>query len=104
MKIRRGDPPWNEYVVVSDEFMVNVICDLPGGQTDRHYHLSDECWFVAEGKIIWQFENNRSVEAGPGDFILAPKNAFHLIRPAGDGPSIRLAISTAAATHLHERK
>ena len=53
VKRRNGEPPWSDRVIISDEFTVTAICQPAGLQGDRHYHFKDECWFVAEGEIIW---------------------------------------------------
>ena len=99
----RGEPPWSDNVVVSDEFTVNAIYQSPGTANDRHYHIRDECWYVAKGEIIWHFEGGRDVHARAGDFVFAPKNTFHLIEPVGDGPSIRIGVGVTGEPHRHER-
>ena len=101
IKARRGEPPWSDKVVISDGFTVSAICQPPGYANDRHYHIRDECWFVAEGEIIWHFDGGRDVHAKVGDFVFAPKGAFHLIEPVGDRPSIRIAISVTGEPHRY---
>ncbi len=102
IKQRNGKPPWSDRVIVSDDFVVTAICQTPGHEGDRHYHIKDECWFVAEGEIIWNMGDGRQIHARAGDFVLAPKNMWHLIQPSGDGPSIRLAISVTGEPHRHD--
>lgn len=99
----RGEPPWSDRVAVGDEFTVSAICQSPGTANDRHYHIRDECWYVANGEIIWHFEGGCDVHARAGDFVFAPKNTFHLIEPVGDGPSIRIAVGVTGEPHRHER-
>ena len=103
IKARHGDPPWSERVVISDEITVTVICQPPGHPNDRHFHIRDECWYVAEGELVWHFDSGEEVHVKAGDFVFAPKNDYHLIVPAGDQPSIRVAISVTGEPHRHER-
>jgi hypothetical protein len=77
IKRRKGAPPWSEKIVVNDQIVGTIICQPPGHPTDRHYHLVDEWWFVA--------------------------NHFHHIRPTGSTPSIRLAITPPGEFHRHDR-
>ena len=103
IKARHGGAPWHERVIITDEFTLTVICQPARHPNDRHYHIRDECWFVAEGEISWTFEGGTVVHARAGDFVFAPKHTFHLIQPAGDGPSIRVAVSVTGEPHRHER-
>ena len=102
IKKRNGEPPWSDRVIVSDEFTVSAICQPSGFEGDRHSHFKDECWFVAEGEIIWNMGGGQRIHAKAGDFVLAPKKTWHLIEPTGDGPSIRLAISVTGEAHRHD--
>ena len=102
VKRRNGEPPWSDRVIICDEFTVTAICQPPGFQGDRHYHFKDECWFVAEGEIIWNMGDEVRIHAKAGDFVLAPKNTWHLIEPVGDGPSIRVAVSVTGEPHRHD--
>ncbi len=102
LKTRNGEPPWHERVVISDDVTVTAICQPPGHECDRHYHYKDECWYVAEGDIVWNFGNGEQVHAKAGDFVFAPKHTWHLIEPTGDGPSIRIAISVTGEPHRHD--
>ena len=102
VKRRNGEPPWSDRVIISDEFTVTAICQPAGLQGDRHYHFKDECWFVAEGEIIWNMGDDVRIHAKAGDFVLAPKHTWHLIQPVGDGPSIRVAISVTGEPHRHD--
>jgi quercetin dioxygenase-like cupin family protein len=102
---RRGAAPWVERIVVNDRFVVTVICQEPGHRNDWHYHLTEECWQVHQGQLSWTVEGeNEPVHAGPGEWILAPANRFHLIQVHGDGPAIRIAVSCAGEPHRHERE
>ena len=104
IKKRNGKPPWNERVVVSDQVTGTVICQAPGTQNDRHFHIYDEWWMVLEGEIHWEIEGQpQLVRAKAGDFVYVPKNHFHLIHVEGDGPAIRMAISVTGEKHRHEK-
>ena len=93
IKGRKGAAPWVEKVVVNEQMSGTLICQPPGHQTDRHYHLVDEWWVVLEGEIDWEIEGRAEiVRARAGD-----------IRPTGDRPSIRLAITPAGEFHRHDR-
>ena len=102
IKQRNGDPPWHDRVIISNEFIVTAICQPAGYEGDRHYHFKDECWFVAEGEIIWNMGEDVRIHAKAGDFVLAPKNTWHLIQPTGHTPSIRVAISVTGEPHRHD--
>ncbi|HEY7031021.1 MAG TPA: hypothetical protein VH482_06840 [Thermomicrobiales bacterium] len=43
MKARHGDPPWAEQMVITDRYVVTVICQAPGHANDWHYHLAENC-------------------------------------------------------------
>ena len=104
LKKERGEPPWAQQVVVTDQVCGTVICQAPGHPNDRHYHIHDEWWLVLEGEIHWDIEGvSDPVEAGPGDFVLVPKNHFHHIHVKGDKPAIRLAVSVVGEPHRHEK-
>ena len=104
LKARRGEPPWAEQIVVTDRYVVTVICQAPGHQNDWHYHLADECWVVHEGELSWTLEGQpEPIHVRAGEWILAPANTFHLIQVHGDRPSIRIAISHTGEYHRHER-
>ncbi|HEY4026560.1 MAG TPA: cupin domain-containing protein [Candidatus Dormibacteraeota bacterium] len=102
---RRGPAPWVERIVANDRFVVTVICQAPGHRNDWHYHLTEECWYVHEGDLSWTVEGEpEPIHAGPGEWILAPANRFHLIQVHGDRPAIRVAVSCAGEFHRHERE
>jgi len=104
LKARRGDPPWVERIVANDRFVVTVICQAPGHQNRRHYHIVEECWYVHEGELSWTTEGEEEpIHVRAGEWILAPANCFHLIQVHGDRPAIRVAVSVAGEPHRHER-
>jgi mannose-6-phosphate isomerase-like protein (cupin superfamily) len=104
IKRAKGQAPWVEKVVVNDQVVGTLICQPPGHATDRHYHLVDEWWVVMEGEIDWEIEGHAEiVRARAGDLVFAPARHYHHIRPTGDRPSIRLAITPAGEFHRHDR-
>jgi quercetin dioxygenase-like cupin family protein len=104
IKQRRGAAPWVEKLVVNDQIVGTLICQPAGHKTDRHYHLTDEWWVVLEGEIEWEIEGHAApVRAKAGDFVFAPARHYHHIRPAGAGPSIRLAITPPGEFHRLDR-
>ena len=104
LKARRGAPPWDEILVRTDRYVITAICQAPGHRNDWHYHLADECWTVYEGELSWTMEGHpEPILAGPGDWIFAPANTFHLIRVHGDRPAIRFGIMYTGEFHRRER-
>jgi quercetin dioxygenase-like cupin family protein len=104
IKSRHGDPPWAEFVVSTDEMQSILICQPPGHPNDKHYHHHDEWWVVMEGEIHWEIEGQpEPVKAKVGDFVFVPKEHYHHIHVKGDKPAIRLAISVAGESHLHDK-
>jgi quercetin dioxygenase-like cupin family protein len=105
MKARHGDPPWAEQMVITDRYVVTVICQAPGHANDWHYHLADECWSIYEGELSWTLEGHpEPIRVKAGDWILAPANTFHWIQVHGDRPAIRIAITHTGEYHRHDRE
>ena len=104
IKKQYGDPPWAHRVVMTGQISGVVICQAPGHPNDKHYHIYDEWWLVMEGEITWEIEGeSEAVRAKAGDFVLAPKNCYHLISIVGDKPAIRLAISVTGEEHRFDK-
>lgn len=104
LKARHGPPPWAVPLVRTDRYVITVICQAPGHQNDWHYHLSDECWSIYEGELVWTLEGQpEPIHVRAGDWILAPANTFHLIEVLGQQPSIRIAITHSGEYHRHDR-
>lgn len=100
IKRAKGAPPWAVQIVANDQIVGTLICQAPGHANDRHYHLVDEWWLVIEGEIDWEIEGQAEpVRARAGDFVLAPANHFHHIRPRGTGLTLRLAITPPGEFH-----
>jgi len=104
IKAKKGPAPWAERVVVSDEFSLTVIGQVPGTPNDHHYHLKDEAWFIAEGELSWQYEHSTESDyVKAGDIVFAPKNLWHHIEVVGDRPSIRVAVTPIGEYHRYDR-
>lgn len=104
IKERKGPPPWGERVVITDEFVITVICQAPGHPNDVHYHHKDEAWIIAEGELTWQYEHaTEPHHVKAGDVVFAPKDLWHHIEVVGDKPAIRVAISVNGEYHRYDR-
>ena len=57
LKAKKGEPPWSDPVVLTDDIQAFIICHAPGHPNDTHYHLHDEWWVVLQGEIDWYIED-----------------------------------------------
>jgi mannose-6-phosphate isomerase-like protein (cupin superfamily) len=97
----RGDPPWTELLVQTEQVEANLICQTPGNTSRRHYHEdSDEFWIVMGGEFLWEIEGEEPISAKTGDVMRVPMGKAHNIRTVGSGPSLRLAISVPNVPHV----
>ena len=104
IKEQMGPPPWAVQVIKTDQIVVTAICQAPGHQNDHHYHIYDECWYIAEGELSWQYEHSPERHfVRAGDFVFAPMRNWHHIEVHGDKPAIRLGISVAGEFHRYDR-
>ena len=68
----------------------------PGGGTPRHtHHNEDEALYVLAGEYEIQC-GDKTVRAGPGSFIFAPKETPHKLTNISPGPSTVLGIVSPA--------
>lgn len=89
--------------------MVLVEWSDPGGVTSRDrpiaglhvHHQDDEAWYVLEGRLGFQL-GPRSIEAGAGAAVLAPRGTPHSYWNAGDGPARYLLVMTPRIQALVE--
>ena len=100
----RGEPPWSETLVMTDDVQAFLICQPPRQPNDTHYHKHDEWWIVLRGELNWHIEG----EPGPirgraGDFVFGPKERWHHIEPVGVEPTIRIAINARGEYHRYDR-
>ena len=68
----------------------------PGGGTPLHtHHKEDEALYVLEGEYEIQC-GDRTVRAGPGSFVFAPREIPHKLTNVSSGPSTVLGIVSPA--------
>jgi quercetin dioxygenase-like cupin family protein len=68
----------------------------PGGGTPLHqHHNEDEALYVLEGEYAIQC-GARTVRAGPGSFVFAPRDVPHKLTNMSTGPSTHLGIISPA--------
>jgi mannose-6-phosphate isomerase-like protein (cupin superfamily) len=68
----------------------------PGGGTPLHlHHNEDEALYVLEGEYAIQC-GGRTVRAGPGSFVFAPREVPHRLTNMSTGPSAHLGIVSPA--------
>src|SRR5262245_35088399 len=104
LKAKKGEPPWSDAVVLTDDIQAFIICHAPGHPNDTHYDLHGEWWVVLQGEIDWYIEDEPApIHARAGDFVLGPKNRWHHVEPVGSEPSIRLAINARGEFHRYDR-
>ena len=102
---QKGEPPWSETLVMTDDIQAFVICHPPGQPNDTHYHHYDEWWIVLRGEIDWYIEDEPGpIHARTGDFVLGPKHRWHHIEPVGTGLTIRMAINARGEFHKYDRE
>ncbi len=72
---------------------------LVGSQaTQRHYHrLSEEIYFVLDGGGLMEVDGEER-EVGPGDAVLIPPGAWHMLRAGADGARL-LCMCAPPYTH-----
>ena len=102
-----GGRSWSERLIQTDLVMGTFIYQEPGLGNKRHYHATDdEFWVVLRGQLKWEFGDRSTVDetviAGPGDVVLARVGRWHSISVVGDEPAIRFAVVTPDVAHLAE--
>lgn len=66
----------------------------PDAGTPPHIHRKeDETFFIMEGRFALMMED-KTVEAGPGDCVFAPKDRLHAWRNVGGTPGRMLVLTT----------
>jgi quercetin dioxygenase-like cupin family protein len=85
----RGDATGGAYTLFEE------VTD-PAGAVPVHLHeREDEAFFVLDGRFEFQI-GGRTVTAGPGDFLVAPRGVPHTYRNLGDTPARKLALAWPA--------
>jgi len=68
----------------------------PGGGPPPHIHRrEDETFYVLEGHITFRLEE-RTIEAGPGDFVNVPRGHVHCFTNTGDATARMILTFTPA--------
>ncbi len=75
--------------------LIDMISVPAGHMPPLHvHHTEDEGFYVLEGEVTLLLPD-RSVECGPGDFVLAPRGVPHAYR-VGERPARWLVVSSPA--------
>ena len=68
----------------------------PAGSVPVHIHeWEDEAFFILDGHFEFQV-GDRTITAGPGEFLIAPQGVPHTYRNLGDTPARKLALAWPA--------
>ena len=74
---------------------------MPGEGNRRHYHPDwNEWWYIVKGQWQWEINGEKYI-VKKDDFVFIPKGVVHKITAAGEGQSIRLAISRDDVIHTY---
>jgi len=78
------------------KYAAGIAITPPGGGPPPHYHTNeDEMFYILEGRLSF-LANGEWHEAGPGDYVFAPRNSVHTFKNIGDHPS-RMLLHAAPA-------
>jgi mannose-6-phosphate isomerase-like protein (cupin superfamily) len=94
-----GRRSWSDLAVLKNRAHANVICGYaadvkPIAGDLGHYHTDfAEVWTILRGQQTYTIEGLKPFAASEGDIVYAPAKRWHLIEPAGDGMSCRLAMT-----------
>ena len=84
---------WCHRVINSENNSATLISQMPGEGNRRHYHPDwNEWWYIVKGQWQWEINGEKYI-VKKDDFVFIPKGVVHKITAAGEGQSIRLAIS-----------
>jgi mannose-6-phosphate isomerase-like protein (cupin superfamily) len=68
----------------------------PGFSPPPHvHHREEESFYVISGRIVFT-RGEETIQAGPGDLVVLPRNVPHAFRVEGDEPARTLMINTPA--------
>ncbi len=96
-----GPAPWSKSLIWDERNNVTLIANAADGGNIPHWHKDfDEWWIVMKGTISWHYTGGKKVIANEGDVVWVPRGSVHHIQNAGDGLSLRLAISQPPAEHI----
>lgn len=98
---QKGEAPWVERLVLTDEVVATLICMPPGNSSRRHYHPdNDEFWVVMGGELVWEIEGEDPIQTKQGDVMRVPKGKAHNIVTVGPNDSLRLGIGIPDIPHI----
>jgi mannose-6-phosphate isomerase-like protein (cupin superfamily) len=64
------------------------------GATPMHvHHTEDECVFIIKGDFTLVLQDNTRIDAGPGDFVFAPKGVPHAFMVRSEEAEFVVALS-----------
>jgi hypothetical protein len=72
-----------------------MAAHTPGPPPHLH-RRTDEAFHVLEGELTFHLED-RSMEAGPGDFVLVPRGVVHTFENAGSSEARFLEVAAPGA-------
>jgi len=108
-KEHAGRRAWSDLAVRRNRAHANIICgyapEAPPTPGDLgHYHTDfAEIWTIMRGQQSFTIEGLKPLVASEGDIVYAPAKRWHLIEPAGEGMSCRLAMTPyPAGNHLYQ--
>lgn len=76
-------------------FAMEALVPPAGGPPPHVHRREDETFYVIDGKITFRL-GNRSVLAGPGDFVNVPRGVVHCFRNDGDATARMILTFTPA--------
>jgi CMP-N-acetylneuraminic acid synthetase/quercetin dioxygenase-like cupin family protein len=92
---------WCHRVINSENNSATLIAQMPGEGNRRHYHPDwNEWWYIVKGEWDWEIDG-QVYTVRKDDFVFIPKGVNHKITGAGNGQSIRLAISRDDVVHTY---
>ena len=95
------DSSWCHRVINSESNSATLIAQMPGEGNRRHYHPDwNEWWYILQGEWDWEIDGE-VYTVKRGDFVFIPKGIPHKITGAGEGQSIRLAVSRDDVVHTY---
>jgi quercetin dioxygenase-like cupin family protein len=95
------DKSWCHRVINTENNSATLIAQMPGEGNRLHYHPDwNEWWYILQGQWLWEINGETSI-VKKGDFVFIPKGVTHKITGAGEGQSIRLAISRDDVVHTY---
>jgi quercetin dioxygenase-like cupin family protein len=97
-----GEASFSELVVLTELVQGMFIYQSPGQGNRRHYHATEnEFWVILKGTLKWEFDDE-TVIAKTGDVVLAKAGIWHHIAVVGDEPAVRFAVVKPDVLHIFE--